>query len=112
MDFKGQKCGNQTQASTTDGEAKLVRKGPGKEARLWFAGHAVMENRYGLCVLFDVTPAAGAYDSAVAVDQVSELRNRGVAPRTIRADKEYRSQELVREVCEQGVVPHPARKDG
>jgi hypothetical protein len=48
MDFKAQKCGNQTHASTTDGEAKLVRKGPGKEARLWFAGHAAMESRYGL----------------------------------------------------------------
>lgn len=112
MDFKGQQRGNETHASTTDGEAKLVRKGPGKEARLCFAGHAAMENRHGLCVLFDVTPAVGAPESAVAVDQVSELHNRGFAPRTVGGDKGYHSQEFVRGLRERGVVPHPARKDG
>jgi hypothetical protein len=45
--------------STTDPEAKLVRKGLGKEERLCFAGHATMENRNGLCVLFEVAPAIG-----------------------------------------------------
>ena len=41
-----------------------MRKGPGKEARLSFAGHATMENRHGLCVLFEVHPAVGAPESA------------------------------------------------
>jgi hypothetical protein len=75
---------NDTHESTTDPEAKLVRKGPGKEARLCFAGHATMENRHGLCVLFEVHPAVGASESAVAVDQATELRNRGFKPRTQR----------------------------
>src|SRR5690606_27023686 len=42
-DFKGEKRSNDTHASTTDPEAKLMRKGPGREARLCFAGHAAME---------------------------------------------------------------------
>jgi hypothetical protein len=71
-----------------------------------------MENRQGLCVLFDVTPAVGAPESAVAVDQVSGLHNRGFAPRKVGGDKGYHSQEFVRGLREQGVVPHPARKDG
>jgi transposase len=43
-DFHGQKRSNETHASTTDPEARLYRKGPGKEAKLCFMGHALMEN--------------------------------------------------------------------
>ena len=81
-DFKGEKRRNDTHASTTDPEAKLVRKGPGKEARLCFAGHATMENRHGLCVLFEVQPEVGAPESAVALEQAVELRIRGFKPKT------------------------------
>ena len=49
-DFHGQKRSNETHASTTDPEARLYRKGPGKEAKLCFMGHALMENRNGLVV--------------------------------------------------------------
>ncbi len=111
-DFKGQKRRNDTHASTTDPEAKLVRKGDGKEARLCFAGHATMENRNGLCVLFDVKPAVGAPESSVAVEQMQELRNRGFDPKTAGADKAYHTKEFVHGLREQAVVPHPARKDG
>ncbi len=83
-DFQGEQRRNDTHASTTDPEAKLVRKGPGKEARLCFAGHATMENRHGLCVLFTVKPAVGAPESAVAVEQMQELRERGIVPHPAR----------------------------
>jgi transposase len=112
LDFKGEKRRNDTHASTTDPEAKLVKKGPGKEARLSFAGHATMENRHGLCVLFEVQPAVGAPESAVAVDQMIELRNRGFAPKTVGADKGYHTEEFVTGLRAQKIVPHPARKDG
>jgi transposase len=111
-DFKGEKRGNATHESTTDPEAKLVRKGPGKEARLSFAGHATMENRHGLCVLFEVHPAVGAPESAVAVEQAIELRNRGFKPRTTGADKGYHTAEFVTGLRELGIVPHPALKAG
>ena len=112
MDFKGEKRRNDTHASRTDPEAKLMRKGPGKEARLCFGAHAMMENRNGLCVLFDVKPAVGAPESSVAVEQATELRNRGFAPRTVGADKGYHTKEFVTGLREQDIVPHPARKDG
>jgi len=112
MDFKGEKRSNDTHASTTDVEAKLVRKGPGKEARLCFAGHATMENRNGLCVLFDVKPAVGAPESQVAVEQMVELQNRGFRPKTMGADKGYHTKEFVEGAREQDIVPHPARKTG
>lgn len=112
MDFKGQKRSNDTHASTTDPEAKLVRKGPGREARLCFAGHATMENRNGLCVLFDIRPAVGAPESAVAVEQMNELHNRGFRPKSTGADKGYHTEQYVTGLRAQGIVPHPARKDG
>ncbi len=36
VDFRGERRGNETHASTTDPEARLLRKGQGKEARLAF----------------------------------------------------------------------------
>jgi transposase len=58
-DFHGQKRTNETHASTTDPEARLYRKGPGKEAKLCFMGHALMENRNGLVVDACLTEANG-----------------------------------------------------
>ena len=49
-DFHGQNRSNETHESTTDPDARLYRKGPGREARLCFMGHALMENRHGLVV--------------------------------------------------------------
>ena len=47
VNFRGQKRSNATHESTTDPQAKLLKKGEGKEAKLCFTGHAVMENRHG-----------------------------------------------------------------
>ena len=112
MDFKGEQLGKATHASTTGPEEQVVSKAPGKEARLSFAGHATMENRHGLCVLFEVHPAVGAPESAVAVDQAIELRNRGFKPKTTGGDKGYHTAEFVTGLRELGIVPHPALKAG
>jgi hypothetical protein len=106
-DFKGEKRRNDTHESTTDPEAKLVRKGDGREAKLAFAGHAAMENRHGLCVLFEVKPAAGS-DAEVAVQQMAELQERGITPRTVGADRGYCSRNFIEGLRGHGVVPHPA----
>jgi hypothetical protein len=59
QDFRAQKCSNDTHASMTDPDAKLLRKGPGKEAKLCFMGHALMENPNGLIVGAVATRASG-----------------------------------------------------
>ncbi len=48
--FHGQKRSNESHASTTGPDARLYRKGRGKEAKPAFMGHALMENRNGLIV--------------------------------------------------------------
>jgi transposase len=70
-DFHGQRRSNATHASTTDPEARLYRKGPGKEAKLCFMGHALMENRNGLVVDACLTEAN---------DFVNELRSLNATP--------------------------------
>ena len=110
-DFKGEKRRNDTHASTTDPEAKLIKKGPGQEARLCFAGHATMENRHGLCVLFEVRSATGEPEAEVAVEQAVELKNRGFRIKSIGGDKNYHTAGFVAGVREHGIAPHPALCD-
>ena len=59
VDFHGEKRSNETHESTTDPEAQLARKGKGKEAKLSYSQHALMENRNGLVVDFRIDEAMG-----------------------------------------------------
>ena len=60
VDFHGEWRRNETHRSTTDSEARLAKKGKGKEARLCFGAHVLMDNREGLVVDVRLTPADGA----------------------------------------------------
>jgi transposase len=62
--FKGERRRNDTHASTTDPQAKLLRKALGKEAKLCFAGHALMDNRHGLISDVCLTASVGVTESA------------------------------------------------
>ena len=59
-DFHGHKRRNATHASVTYPEARLYRKGKGKEAKLSFMRHVLTENRSGLIVGAAVTKAGVA----------------------------------------------------
>src|SRR5881227_1341435 len=63
VNYRGEKRTNQTHCSTTDPQAMLARKGPGKEAKLTYHGHLMTENRSGLVVNTQVTTAYGAEES-------------------------------------------------
>lgn len=58
-DFHDRKRSNQTHASITDPDARVYRKGPGKEAKLCFVGHSLMQKRIGLVVYASLTEADG-----------------------------------------------------
>jgi hypothetical protein len=79
-DFSGQKRSNDTHASRSDPQAKLLKKGEGKEAKLCFTGHAVMENRHGFCVSFELTPSVGVTESQMALEQLEALGRSGLLP--------------------------------
>jgi transposase len=77
VDFHGEKRSNKTHHSTTDSEARLLKKGKGKEAKLSFMGHALMENRHGLLVDFQVTEATGTAERDITPTLLRQARERG-----------------------------------
>jgi len=74
--FRGQKRLNDTHASTTDPEARLMRK-KGKESRLSYLGHVLTENRHGLVVDARLTQADGYAEREAAVSMLGRPDMRG-----------------------------------
>ena len=108
VNFHGERRSNATHASITDSDALLARKGPGKEAKLAFAGHALMENRHGLCVDILVTRATGTAEREAALTMIRRQRANGIRPRTLGGDKAYDTAAFVAEVRAEGITPHVA----
>lgn len=119
QDFHGKTRANDTHASTTDPDAKLFKKGAGKEAKLCFMGHALMENRNGLVVQAHLTEASGTAEREAAIvmlDQQSPGRvaqhASGMTRRiTLGADKGYDAASFVSDLRQMVVTPHIARHD-
>ncbi len=106
--FHGERRSNATHQSTTDPQARLARKGPGKEAKLSYAGHVLMENRNGIAVNGCVTLAQGRAEPQAAVAMVEEIP--GQHRVTVGGDKGYDSKEFVQELRDHRVTPHIACK--
>ena len=109
VNFRGELRTNQTHASTTDPEARLMRKGAGKEAKLVFAGHALTENRHGLVVDVRVTEATGTAEPEAALAMVDAQQETGMPIATVAGDKAYDRATFVDELRERGVTPHVAQ---
>ncbi|MER8848556.1 IS5 family transposase [Mesorhizobium australicum] len=107
-DFHGQKRSNDTHASTTDPDARLYRKGQGKETKLCFMGHGLMENRHGLVVDAFLTLADGHAERVAALHMIEPRADR---PQTITlgADKAYDAEDFVNELRSMKVTPHVAQ---
>ena len=86
-----------------------MRKGPGKEAKLSYMGQALMENRHGLLVDFQITTATGTAERDVVPRLIEEARLRGFHPRTLGADKGYDTQDCVAQLRAKKVTPHVAQ---
>jgi len=106
-DFKGKTRKNDTHASKTDPEAKLMRKGNGQEAKLSYSAHALMENRNGLLLDLRIAEANGRAEREVAKKMMkAHLRPRS----TLGADASYNTRDFVKTCREQGITPHVAGK--
>jgi transposase len=106
-DFHGEKRSNETHASTTDPDARLSRKGTGREAKLAYTGHLLMENRHGLVVDARLTQASGTAETNAACEMIGDLPATGRI--TVGADKAYDTAAFVARVRELGVTPHVAQ---
>jgi transposase len=113
VNFHGQRRRNDTHRSTTDPEARLYKKGPGKEAKLAYLGHVLMENRNGLIVESCVTLATGTAERDAAKTMIARLKRKGRRHKqriTLGADKGYDTAAFVSHLREQHVTPHLAAK--
>ena len=108
VDFRGEPRTNDTHQSSTDPEARLARKGAGKEAKLCFAGHVLMDNRTGLVVDVTVTRATGTAERDTALDMIEKVP--GARRITVGADKGYDTRDFVTACREMNVTPHVARR--
>lgn len=109
VDFHGEKRSNKTHQSTTDPEAMLSKKGKGKEAKLNYAGHVLMENRNGLAVDANVTQATGTAERDQGAEFARKVGRKRKA--TLGADKGYDTRAFVDEVRAANVTPHVAQND-
>jgi transposase len=110
-DFRGQTRSNATHQSTTDPEARLARKGPGKEAKLSYLGHVLMENRNGLVVDAQLTQVDGLAERRAAEEMLRGVRTRRRGRISVGADKGYDTREFVSALRAMRITPHVAQND-
>ena len=107
VDFHGEKRCNETHESKTDPEAKLARKGKGKEAKLSYNGNLLVENRHGLIVNSEVFEANGTAERDAALVMLEQIP--GTQQVTVGGDKAYDTADFVAEFRNLKVTPHVAQ---
>ncbi len=107
VDFRGEKRKNQTHESTTDPDARLFTKSRGSEAKLSYLGHVLMENRNGLLLQTFLSEASGRAERDAAL-LMAEALPAGKRV-TLGGDKNYDTQEFVRELRGMNITPHVAQ---
>jgi transposase len=110
-DFHGEKRANDTHESKTDPDAKLFKKSAGKESKLCFMGHALMENSNGLVVQAHLTPASGTAEREAAIHMLNKQSPGSSRRITLGADKGYDAASFVGDLRKMAVTPHVARND-
>jgi hypothetical protein len=112
VNFQGERRSNATHESTTDPEARLARKGAGKEAKLCYSGNALMENRNrnGLLVDFQMVEANGTAERRTAIEMVNQNLP-GTSRITLGADKAYDTADFVATCRALKVTPQVAAND-
>jgi transposase len=106
INFHGETRRNDTHQSTTDPDARLARKGQGKEAKLSYAGHVLLDNRHGLVANVCATIATGTAEREAAVRLLAEAADEG----TVGGDKGFDVPSFVAAARTLGLTPHVAQK--
>lgn len=105
VDFHGEARRNDTHRSKTDPDAQLARKGKGREAKLSYAGHVLLDNRHGLVANVCVTAATGTAERDAALVLLAQAPQ----AKTVGGDKGFDVASFVTGVRGRGVTPHVAQ---
>jgi transposase len=109
VDFHGEKRSNETHESTTDPDARLARKGNGKEAKLSYNSNLRVENRNGLILDTETWEATGTAERDAALAMLEKIP--GTERVTVGADKAYDTKDFVEECRNLHVTPHVAQNE-
>jgi transposase len=109
--YHGQKRSNDTHESTTDPDALLYKKSAGKESKLAYLGHVLVENRNGLIAAAMATQADGYAEREAALLMLEDKQQDRSRRITVGADKAYDSKDFVTAVRDLNVTPHVAKND-
>ncbi len=109
--FHGQKRSNETHESTTDPDAQLYKKSYGKESKLAYLGHALVENRNGLIAAAMATQADGFAEREAALLMLKEKQQDRSRRITVGADKAYDAKDFVEAARKLNVTPHITKND-
>jgi transposase len=109
VNFRGQRRSNETHESKTDADARLARKGHGKEAKLSYSGNLLVENRNGLIVEAMAWEANGTAERDTALLMLGEVRGEGRI--TVGGDKGFDTKDFIAECRHMNVTPHLAQND-
>ena len=109
VNFRGQRRSNETHESKTDPEAKLARKGEGKESKLSYSGNLLVENRNGLIVDALAWEATGTAERDTALVMLEQVLGDG--PITVGGDKGFDTKDFVRECRHMNATPHVAQNE-
>lgn len=107
VNFHGQRRQNATHQSTTDPEARLAKKGAGKEARLCYTESVLMENRNGIVIDLRVGQADGRAERAQGLEMLRAVSGSGRV--TVAGDKLFDTAEFVAGCRALNVTPHVAQ---
>lgn len=108
VDFRGQKRSNKTHASTTDPDARLLRKSQGSASRRCMMGHILIENRSGMIVDAMVTEANTAKEWDAGLEMLDKLPIR--PGQTVGGDRGYDVKRFVDGCRELNVTAHVAMR--
>ena len=109
IDFHGEQRTNDTHQSTTDPEARLYKKSTGKESKLSFLGHVVMDNRHGLVVGTSYTHANGTAERTAGRTMMKKVKGKRKKRLTLGVDKNYDTADFVHEMRGLNITPHAAQ---
>jgi transposase len=109
VNFHGEKRSNDTHESTTDPDARLARKGGGKEAKLSYNSNLLVENRNGLIVDTETLEANGTAERDAGLMMLERVE--GIGRITVGADKAYDTADFVAECRNMHVTPHVAQNE-
>jgi len=109
INFHGEQRTNDTHQSTTDPEALLYKKAKGKESKLCYMGHVVMDNRHGLVVSTSYTQPSGKAERNAATAMMKKIKGKRKDRLTVGADKNYDTFDHVAEMRKMNITLHAAQ---